>query len=335
MSLMEKLEIYAKNNLNVMLIGSHGIGKSTIVKSIMDKINLRFKYYSSSTLDPFADLVGIPAPDKDAGILKFYRPEDLLSAEVIFFDELNRAHPRVLNSVLEIVQFKTVNGFPLPNLKMVWAAINPPGEDYQVEDLDPALIDRFHQYIKMNSEINLDYLSTKMRPDIASMLKDWWEMSLNDEMKRIITPRRIEYLGMMITKEIPWHDAIPQGHIAIPVDELERQIRILNGKEEDFIINRESIVAKRDALLERVKQNPKHAIPIAKHMEKFTEEELFQCRELMESMPKELVIKVGQCKFNQRKRLFKDLFIKNNIDINQYPKVSQAFEPIVDDKPQG
>jgi len=35
--LEKKLKIYAESDLNVLLIGSHGIGKSTIVKEIIDK----------------------------------------------------------------------------------------------------------------------------------------------------------------------------------------------------------------------------------------------------------------------------------------------------------
>ena len=35
-----------------------------------------FKYFSTPTLDAFADLVGIPSPDKETNSLKFYRPKE-------------------------------------------------------------------------------------------------------------------------------------------------------------------------------------------------------------------------------------------------------------------
>lgn len=324
MSLVDKLEVYAKNHLNVLLVGTHGIGKSTIVKSIADTLGLKFKYYSSSTLDPFADLVGIPTPDKETNSLKFYRPTDLEAAEMVFFDELNRAHPRVLNAVLEIVQFKTVNGTPLPNLKMVWAAMNPPGEDYQVEELDPALIDRFHQFVKLNAEINLKYLNTKMKPEVAKMLKDWWE-SLGDDQRRIFTPRRVEYLGMMISKEIPWRDCLPQGH-PFPVEDLARRIRILNGEDDDFIVNRENILKNKQALLKRLTEDPKTAIPVSSAMQKFNEDDLFDCRDLVEALPKELVKNLGEKKFKTRRRLFKKLFLEAGIDPKlSYPKIHECY----------
>src|SRR3990167_6921031 len=106
-TLQEKLFKYAENNLNVLLVGVHGIGKSMIVKDLAEKLKLKFKYFSASTMDFFTDLGGLPAPNKDRGCLEFYRPKDVEEAEFIFFDEINRAHPRVLNAVLEIIQFKS------------------------------------------------------------------------------------------------------------------------------------------------------------------------------------------------------------------------------------
>ena len=81
MSLEKKLLTYAEHNLNVMLIGSHGIGKSTVVKAVAEKLGMRFKYYSSSTLDPFAELIGIPVPDKDRGTVDFFRPHDSIGKQ--------------------------------------------------------------------------------------------------------------------------------------------------------------------------------------------------------------------------------------------------------------
>jgi len=53
---------------------------------------------------------------------------------MLFFDELNRAHPKVLNAVFELVQFRSINGDKLPRLQCVIAAINPPGAGYHVQE---------------------------------------------------------------------------------------------------------------------------------------------------------------------------------------------------------
>ena len=48
--------------LNVLLVGNHGVGKSAMVLEEAKRQGLKMKYYSSSTLDPWSDLVGIPVP---------------------------------------------------------------------------------------------------------------------------------------------------------------------------------------------------------------------------------------------------------------------------------
>lgn len=327
MGLKSKLLKYAEHSLNVMLIGSHGIGKTTVVKNVAEQLGVKFKYYSSSTLDPFAELIGIPVPDKDKGTIEFYRPKDLEDAEFIFFDELNRAHPRVLNAVLEIIQFKSINGIPLKNLKMVWAAINPPGGDYQVEDLDPALQDRFHCYIKMHANMNVEVLKESMDEDLARCLKMWWDEDLGDEQREILTPRRMEYVGVMIQLGMGYRDAIPQGRsTSFPLPDLDRRLKIMReGEQEDFIINKENILQKKDILIERIASDKKCSIKIGQIMKKFNENELFECRDLLETLPTELVMRVGQRKFAMKQRQVCNLFDINGIDIKEYPKIAKAF----------
>lgn len=59
--------------------------------------------------------------------LKFLRPKRLAGVQFVFFDEINReADPRFLDSCMEMVQFRRINGQVLPDLKLVWAAQNPP-----------------------------------------------------------------------------------------------------------------------------------------------------------------------------------------------------------------
>jgi hypothetical protein len=324
-SLEKKLVTYAENNLNVMLIGSHGIGKTTVVKAVAEKLGLRFKYYSSSTLDPFAELIGIPVPDKDKQTVDFYRPKDLEEAEFVFFDELNRAHPRVLNTVLEIIQFKSINGMPLKNLKMVWAAINPPGGDYQVEELDPVLLDRFHMYIKMQPQIYIPYMKTKMATEIAVCLRDWWGDDLDDEQRRVLTPRRLEYIGSLIDKNLPFRDALPLGH-TFPIPNLEKRVRIARGKESDLIIDKENILKKTDAFIKQVQEDRSLAIEISKCLAKFSEKEIFQVRDLLEELPKELVFKVGKEKFTMRKRNLWKMFRDEKLNFAKYPKIAETYD---------
>lgn len=324
--LEEKLALYAKHSLNVLMLGYHGIGKTTVCMNIAKQLNLNFKYYSASTLDPFADIVGIPVPDKEKGTLEFYRPKDLENAEFLLFDELNRAHPRVLNAILEIVQFKRVNGIPLPNLKMVWAAMNPPGENYQVEELDPALVDRFHCYISMPSELHLPYLSSVLGPDIANLMKAWWETKLDESQRRVFTPRRVEYVGKMIKLDLPWRDSIPQGH-AFPLDDLQKAIKKLKHNvdviDDDLAPTKENILAKTTYFIKKVKESSRLYPILANVLKGFDEDDYFAVRDLLELLPIDLVHGVLDKKFSATIEALRENFAKNNIDIKKYPNLSK------------
>jgi hypothetical protein len=242
----------------------------------------------------------------------------------VFFDEINRAHPRVLNAILEIIQFKSVNGAPLKNLKMVWAAMNPPTNEYNVEDLDPALVDRFHVFMKMDAVIDVKYLSSKMKKETAEVLKSWWEFSLSEEQRAVFTPRRIEYVGMMIDKKIPWRDSFPAGHF-FPVEDLDQKLRDLNSGEVKIEINKNNILSDKKYFLDKVKEDPKSSILISQVMQKFSEEELFCCRDILEALPKELVKKIAQNKFSMRRHEFIQMFNDNKVNLGDYPKIAFGY----------
>ena len=329
-TLINKLKDYATHNLNVLLVGSHGIGKSSIVKALAEELNLKLQYYSASTLDPWADLVGIPVPDKERRVVDFYRPTGIQEAEFIFFDELNRAHPKVLQTLLEIIQFKSINGIKLKNLKMVWGAINPPGGEYQVEELDPVLVDRFHVYIKMTAELNKAYLKTVLTEPTFTALREWWTHDCSDEQRRVISPRRIEYMGILIDKNLPWRDCMPQGY-SFPVKELDNKLRSLNKNDEEGIsFTKEGILAQKEAVLEKIKENPKYAIKVSQLLGRFSPDQLFECRDVLEEMPKELVVNAIKDKFSDSKRRIRNLFVENKIDIEKYPKLKESIKSILE-----
>src|ERR1039458_3495424 len=101
-NLIPRADKYIEANLNVLLIGVHGTGKTETIMQLADKHGLKMKYLSASTLDPYTDLVGIPIPEGDNIVFK--RPHDIDDAEFIFIDEMGRAHPKVMNTLLELVQ---------------------------------------------------------------------------------------------------------------------------------------------------------------------------------------------------------------------------------------
>ena len=44
-------DFWIENNLNVLLRGKHGVGKTAMVVDAFERNNLKYKYFSASTMD--------------------------------------------------------------------------------------------------------------------------------------------------------------------------------------------------------------------------------------------------------------------------------------------
>src|SRR3990167_4939767 len=192
---------YIKHGFNVLLIGPAGTGKTESVRDIASQFGLKVKSYSCATLDPFTDLVGVPVPQKDEKTgreyLKMVRPIDIDEADIVFFDELNRARTEVQDAVLEIINNRTINGDLLPNLKCCWAAMNPPNDVYNVDELDPALMDRFDIYLEFSPRPSVAYMTQHVSKPVAIALKSWYDDRIKSKREEYISPRRLMKIGLV------------------------------------------------------------------------------------------------------------------------------------------
>jgi hypothetical protein len=189
---------------NVLLIGRHGTGKTESVRTLATEMGLKLVAFSCATLDPYTELVGVPVPvDRvlptggTRKALEMIRPLAIDEADIVFFDELNRARQETQDAVLEIINNRTINGEPLPNLKCCWAAINPAGEDYNVDELDPALMDRFDVFLEFKPRPSVVYMSQFIPKKRAIALMSWWKAHNKDKRSDYISPRRLMKLGLI------------------------------------------------------------------------------------------------------------------------------------------
>lgn len=147
--------------------------------------------------------------------LKLVRPRDIATGDIeaLFFDEFNRSPKKIRNAVMELLQFKSINGEPFPNLKLIWAAVNPFDEEqevYDVERLDPAQEDRFHIKIGIPYRPNGEWFKKRYGERIAKAALQWWE-ELTEEEKDKVSPRRLEYALNIFELRGDMRDALPQG----------------------------------------------------------------------------------------------------------------------------
>jgi hypothetical protein len=134
---------------NIMLVGAHGIGKSQILTTFYqnEKKMPFISFFLGQMSDP-GDLIGLMHKNEITGHSEFLPPYWWPNDDkpvVLFLDELNRARPEILQSIMDLTLNRTLAGKSLPKGSIVISAINY-GDQYQITDLDPALVSRFNIY---------------------------------------------------------------------------------------------------------------------------------------------------------------------------------------------
>ncbi len=133
---------------NIMLVGKHGIGKSEIIQQYFLKKKQKVVTLFLGQMSDPGDLIGLPYLD-DATKRTEFRPPFWFPENnepiVLFLDELNRARPEILQSVMDLTLNKKLANRSLPKESQIIVAINE-GDEYQLTDLDPALVSRFNIY---------------------------------------------------------------------------------------------------------------------------------------------------------------------------------------------
>lgn len=221
MNLVERLKKHFEVGSNVLLTGAHGVGKTSVIKQVFEEngliLNESWLYFSGATLDPWVDFIGIPKEIEYNGkkCIEIIPPKafaDEGNIQAIFIDEFNRSPSKIRNALLELCQFKSINGRKFPNLKVVWAAINPEDEEntYDVERLDPAQKDRFPgNQIFVPYACDLEFFTKKYGKDMATISINWWN-ELPQVVKKNISPRRLDYALEFMQKGIPLEDILPK-----------------------------------------------------------------------------------------------------------------------------
>lgn len=133
---------------NIMLMGKHGIGKSQILENFYTQKGFKVVTLFLGQMSDPGDLIGIPHKNEKTGHTEFLPPYWFPTDDtpvVLFLDELNRARPEVLQTIMDLALNRKLAGRQLPPGSRIISAVNN-GEEYQLTDLDPALVSRFNIY---------------------------------------------------------------------------------------------------------------------------------------------------------------------------------------------
>ena len=131
---------------NIMLVGNHGIGKSEILSEYYGSLGMPVVALFLGQMSDPGDLIGLPRKDETTGKTDFMPPYWFPTDGkpiVLFLDELNRARPEILQTVMDLALNRKLAGKLLPEGCRIISAVNA-GDQYQLTDLDPALVSRFN-----------------------------------------------------------------------------------------------------------------------------------------------------------------------------------------------
>jgi hypothetical protein len=290
--ILQLLRRAIREGWRALLVGGVGVGKTTMVRQAAEAegvTGLEFALLSAPLIDPYTDLVGIPLPSTNGNrhVLTWARPAYFYHARVMLLDEPNRAQPKTVNAALELVQFGSLCGERLPNLRAVFVAGNEPGEGLSAEPFERALVDRVEVVIRFPSEPSRDYFRQRFPRGIADPLVAWWCDELDPEQRQAVSSRRLEAIGLAVVRgvdpELADTSSVVGLRVRLPWETLRR--RLLGGPTLDV----EDIVERPDECARYVERDMEVAQRFVLLLPRMKPLELFKVREVLLSLPRELL----------------------------------------------
>jgi MoxR-like ATPase len=140
MVLIKLLAVLYLKRRAALLIGPHGIGKSSILEQLKALLGLDNVIVRDLSIMEPCDLAGVPQFRKGK---TYYATPSWLPTRgtgIIVLEELNRCPPHMRAPAMQLLTARTLNDYTLPPGWSIMAAINPDEGDYQVQTMDPALL---------------------------------------------------------------------------------------------------------------------------------------------------------------------------------------------------
>lgn len=145
-------KFFIRSHQNLFLFGRRGVGKTHIALQAAAECRLKVNYINLSVIER-PDLAGYPDMQAEGDIITFKSPAFLPALaqsakpdSIILFDEVDKAPGEVTAPLLEILQFKRINGKPI-NVAGCILTGNLMNEGAYSNLISSALLDRGAKYI--------------------------------------------------------------------------------------------------------------------------------------------------------------------------------------------
>lgn len=177
-------------NVVPLIHGSHGVGKSSIVRQLCDENGWHFMDLRLGSMSDAGDLLGLPDFKTDSKgqktatsfIIPDWLKESLDFAKansekyaVLFLDEINRARKDLQTPLFQMILDHRLHTHVFPKNLFIVAAANFNTDDYNVNDFsDKALVSRFaHARLMPSVKEWVDYAETqKVDPNIINFIQE-------------------------------------------------------------------------------------------------------------------------------------------------------------------
>lgn len=156
-------KFFIKSQQNLFLFGRRGTGKTEIIIQSAKECNVKVNYINLSVIER-PDLAGYPNMTSSDDVVTFKSPSFLpsllcnqVSDSIILFDEVDKASPEVTAPLLEILQFRRINGKSINALSCILTG-NLANEGAYTNLISTALLDRGAKYtLSFNFEKWVDW----------------------------------------------------------------------------------------------------------------------------------------------------------------------------------
>lgn len=140
---------------NLLFYGMPGIGKTTLVRNLLEKFNYDYSYRSLSLMDSFYDYT----IDSDSGVREVLLFED---RKVLVFDEITRVQPELLSQLYEVLVFRTINDKPIKARTIILLGNDGDKSALRLTQLDDAFLSRLSVFEVIPTEYEiLEYFEDK------------------------------------------------------------------------------------------------------------------------------------------------------------------------------
>jgi len=140
--------------------GTHGLGKSDMVKDYAKQRGWKFNYIAPAQFEEMGDLHGMPyVSESPQGVKRtLFSPPDWVPIEegpgILLIDDINRADDRILRGCMQLLQNYELSSWKLPQKWQIVSTANPEGADYSVTPMDDAMLTRMiHTTLIFNHKV--------------------------------------------------------------------------------------------------------------------------------------------------------------------------------------